>query len=207
MIPVSQTPSPDTLKTVLRRVFDAPEYDWAVQRDPLASAIQLLNRVRGWMLELEEAHPVAFAILVIALTSLLVLILVHLAFLTWRALHPEPVHAPTATALATDARDAQWHLAQSRYLGEVGRYREAMAHRFVALVLQLDDRSIVAFRLSKTPGEYLREARLAEPDRDALARLVSVLYRHVFGGVSCRLASLNDFDREASALASAHASR
>jgi hypothetical protein len=193
VIPVSQTPSPDVLKTVLRRVFEAPEYDWGVRRDPLALVTQLLGRVRGWLQELEDAHPIAFAILVIALTLLLVLILVHLAYLAWRALHPEPVRAAGATAAATEARDAHWHLVRSRYLAEVGRYREAMAHRFVALLLQLDDRSVLTFRLSKTPAEYLREARLAESDRDTFSRLISDLYRHLFGGVPCHLVSLNDW--------------
>lgn len=202
---VFQTPSPDALKAVLRRVFEGREYDWEVPRDPSAYLMQLLGRVRGWLLELHDAHPAAYVILLTTLTALLVVILAHLGYLAWRALRSEPVRAAAAST-EPERQGARWHLLEARRLAELGRYREAIAQRFVALLLQLEARSVLTFGPSKTPAEYLHEVRLAEPERDAFAWLVSRLYGHLFGGDPCDVASLNTFDRDAKALESARAS-
>lgn len=206
MILLPQIPAPDSLRAVLNRVFEAPEYDWETPRHPLDWLTELRDRLQAWLADLQGAHPVAFAIFVIALTVLLILILVHMGYLAWRALHPEPAPSAGAPAASPEARDARWHLAQSRGLAEEGRYSEALAHRFVALLLQMDAGSVLTFHPSKTPGEYLREARLAESDRQVFSGLISALYRHLFGGVACDLACLTDFDRDAAALGRVHAS-
>lgn len=204
---VPQIPAPDSLRAVLRRVFEAPEYDWEAARHPLEWLTQLRDRIQAWLVELQGAHPVAFTILVIALTVVLIVILVHMGYLAWRALHPAPVPLAGATTASVETRDARWHLLQSRRLAEAGRYAEALAHRFVALLLQLDAGSILTFHPSKTPGEYLQEARLAESDRQIFSGLISALYRHLFGGVECDPACLTDFDRHATALGRVHATR
>src|SRR5439155_16915477 len=66
-----------------------------------------------------------------------------------------------------------------------GRYAEALAHRFVSLILELERRHALTFHPSKTPAEYVREARLDESGRASLADLVARLYRHLFGAVPC----------------------
>jgi hypothetical protein len=72
-------------------------------------------------------------------------------------------------------------LTRAEALARQGRYTEALAYRFVALVLDLDRQKLVTFHPSKTPAEYVREARLGESGRATLAGLVSRLYHHVFG--------------------------
>ena len=54
-------------------------------------------------------------------------------------------------------------------------------HRFIALLLELDRADALTFHPSKTPAEYVREARLGATGRATLAGLVSRLYHHVFG--------------------------
>jgi len=74
-----------------------------------------------------------------------------------------------------------------------GRYAEALAHRFVALVLDLERRRALAFHPSKTPAEYVGEARLDAAGRASLAELVARLYRHLFGGVPCDAGGYREF--------------
>jgi len=81
--------------------------------------------------------------------------------------------------------DVRAHLTRAVDLAAAGRYTDALAHRFVALVLQLDARHVLRFRPSKTPAEYVGEAQVGAEDRAGLGALVSALYRHVFAAVPC----------------------
>src|SRR6266566_541580 len=54
-----------------------------------------------------------------------------------------------------------------------GRYVEALAHRFLAVVLELDRLKALRFHVSKTPAEYVGEARLTDAGRASLAGLVA----------------------------------
>ena len=53
-------------------------------------------------------------------------------------------------------------------------------------------------------AEYLDELRLDEDGRGTFARLVRVLYRHLFGGAPCTEADVQNFN-EVAALLEGHA--
>jgi len=107
--------------------------------------------------------------------------------------------------VAARSRDAAWHVAEARRLALAGRYGEALAHRFVALVLELDKGGALRYHPSKTPAEYVNEARLGAAAADEFRVLVAVLYGHLFGGALCSEQTLAAFDRRAAALAGHHA--
>lgn len=192
-------PPPDSLRAALERVFAAPEYRWEIRRHPLEFLLELFGRVIAWFLQLEESHPVAFWVLIGLLLVVLVAILSHMAYLVWRALRVRQAVAPVAGA-PPPRRDAAWHLAEAARHASAGRYREALAHRFLALVLELDRVQAIRFHPSKTPAEYLAEARLDGPARDVLTALVHALYRYLFGGAPCAADELDAFDRRAGEL-------
>ncbi len=192
-------PPPDSLRAALERVFAAPEYHWEIRRRPLEFLFELFGRVVAWFAQLEEAHPVAFWVLVGVLLAVLVAILSHIAYLVWRALRPRQAVAPAAGA-PPQRRDAAWHLTEAARYAGVGRYREALAHRFLALVLELDRVQAVRFHPSKTPAEYLGEARVDASAREHLRGLVQSLYRYLFGGAHCSADELAAFDRRAGEL-------
>jgi len=73
----------------------------------------------------------------------------------------------------TDTADAAATARQVEELARAGRYAEALGHRFLALVLELDRRKALRFHASKTPAEYVWEARLTEMGRASLAGLVA----------------------------------
>ena len=102
---------------------------------------------------------------------------------------PVTLIIPLAAGDATDT--AARVMAEA--LAREGRYAEAIAHRFVALVLALEQRRAVVFHPSKTPAEYVNEARLDPSGRASLAALVGRLYRHVFGAVPCADPEYRDF--------------
>lgn len=196
----SQAPPPDSLRAVLRAVFDAPEYQWDQPPDPLAFLRDLWDRLLLWLTELEAAHPIGYVVVLIMMTALLAGLLIHLTSLAWRALRPRLETGRQDAVTAVEIRDANWHLEQARRQVARKRYADAMAHRFLALVLRLDARAIVVFHPSKTPAEYVRDPELNEAMCGPLSELVATLYTHLFGGTRCELSDVERFDRLAGEL-------
>lgn len=201
-----QSPPADSLRTVLRRIYASHEYEWEAPRDPLGFLRELHAALLDWLEAFQESHPVAYLIFLAVLTGLLLGILVHFTYLVWRALRPRAVSEPGVAQAVRKPRDAAWHQEEAQRLARDGHYAEALAHRFTALILELDARKALVFHPSKTPAEYVGEARLDEDGRSALTGLVGTLYRHLFGGAPCTLDELQTFDRRAAELATHGAS-
>ena len=195
------TPAADSVSAALDRVFSAPKYDWEASRDPFRFLSELLYDLAVWMEGLRQSHPAVWVVLLGLLTGVQLAILFHFGYLVWRALRPRALPEGDRSAVAPDRRDAAWHVNEAARLATLGRYTEALAHRFTALILELDARQALKFHPSKTPAEYTVEARLDERDRGALNELVAALYRHLFGGAPCSAQDLDSFDRRAAALA------
>jgi hypothetical protein len=203
--PAPQGLSADSLSAALRRVLSKPKYDWETPDNPLQFLLDMLGRVLEWLAALEEAHPVVYGVLTGAAILLLVAILAHFGYLIWRTLKPRALPGAVGVRGAPVRRDAAWYLDEARRLAAEGRFAEALAHRFTALVLELDARRTLRFQPSKTPAEYALEAKLEAPARDTLAELVMVLYHHLFGGAPCGAADLSAFDRRAAEVVAHHA--
>lgn len=130
------------------------------------------------------AHPTGFNIVLSLLVVALVVILVHMGYVMVRIVRPSArSDAPAGPGKPAVIRDARAHLAFADQLAAQGRYAEALGHLFLAVVLELDKRKAVRFHASKTPAEYVGEARLDSTGRASLASLVAQLYRHLFGAV------------------------
>ena len=139
-----------------------------------------------WMNHLADVHPVGFNVVLSLLVVALVVILVHMGYVMVRIIRPSARGgAKPAAAGPTVIRDARAHRALADELAAQGRYAEALGHLFLAVVLELDKRKAVRFHASKTPAEYVGEARLDASARSTLATLVAQLYRHLFGAVPC----------------------
>ncbi len=157
--------------------------DWWERALERLTALRLESRLRYYLL-------------LGILSLLLAMVLMHLAWVVWRSLRPAGA-APAPVSATSVVRDAAWHLAEARRLSGAGRYGEALGHRFLAVVLDLDARRVVRFHLSKTPAEYAAEARLEPRGRSDLADLVASLYRHLFGGAPCDADAWQRFDARA----------
>ena len=194
-----QQATSDSIEIVLADVFLAPEYQW---RSPnlLSKLGEYWDRIIGALGELENAHPIAYWVLLGVLTLVLIAILAHFGYIFWRVFHPLDRMQRQAVKKATPIRDVDWYLRESRRSVADGRFAEAMVHRFRALALTLNRRHALSFHPSKTPAEYLAEARLGKDDRGMLGDLVEVLYRHLFGGLPCAEQDAVRFDESASRL-------
>ncbi|MFI5212965.1 MAG: DUF4129 domain-containing protein [Gemmatimonadales bacterium] len=192
---------PDSVRAVLRDVFTSPAYEWSTSRHPLEYVIAAWRALMDALDRLQSAHPIGFLALMFALTLVGLLLLTHIAFVLVRALRPTPRREESPAGPLPPTRDAPWHLAEARRLAGLGDYREAFAHRFLALVLQLELRRAVQVKPSKTPAEYASEARLVPAQRGVFRDLVTTLYAAVFGASSCDAATFAAFDRAASDLA------
>ena len=176
----------DSLRRVVGRVFSRPEFQWVERHRVLSWLLQQWDKFRDWLNRLAEQHPTGYNIGLGLLVIVLVVLVVHIGYVVWRIVRP----GARTGARATTARpgiivNAAWHVARAEELARAGHYAEALAHRFLAAVLELDRIGALRFHASKTPAEYVGEARLDELGRASLARLVTQLYRHLFGAVPC----------------------
>ncbi len=184
---------PDSLRRAVAEVFARPEYRWEDSRVLLRWLGMQWFSFLDWLNALHSRHPAQYAVLLTAAIVLLVAILVHLGYIAVRILRPmlSTESAPLATDRPVDEVGA--HLDQAARLATAGRYAEALAHRFAALLLRLDARRAVSFHPAKTPAEYLGEARVDAEGQDGLRALVVTLYRHVFAAVPCDAQGYQDF--------------
>jgi hypothetical protein len=187
------------LRALLRDVFTAPEYDWAERPGLVQWAMEQYRRLLSALTGLEQSHPAAYYVLLFGMTVVLVAILVHVGYVLWAAFRPVAADATTGRPAAI-VRDAAWYLAEARRLVGETRYPEALGHRFLALLLDLDGRKALTFHASKTPAEYLDEVRLDPEGQGQFRALVRSLYQHLFAGVPCTADLWARFDHAAGQL-------
>jgi Domain of unknown function (DUF4129) len=188
---------PDSLRDAVAEVFARPEYRWTTGRSVLEWLAQLVGRLLDALTHLQRGHPAAFRLLLVALMAALVGLLAHMAYVVWRITRPTARTPVVAAAAARPPDQAAAHRARAEQLARGGRYAEALAHRFVAILLDLDQRRALDFRPSKKPAEYVGEARLDASGRASFANLVGQLYRHVFGGLPCDERAYRQFAAQA----------
>ena len=194
-------PAADSVRHALADVFARPEYVWE-PRFSLGDWIrEQALRLFDWIGRQQTAHPAAFKVVLGILIAVLVGLLLHMGYVVWRITRPT-ARTPAGPAPVGGLRleDARAHRRRADELARAGRYAEALAHRFVALLLELEQQRALTVHPSKTPAEYVREARLDESGRASLADLVARLYRHVFGAVPCDAATYQAFGAAADAV-------
>ena len=176
----------DSLRRLVGQVFSRPEFQWVERHRVLSWLLQQWDKFRDWLNRLAEQHPTGYNIGLGLLVIVLVVLVVHIGYVVWRIVRPGArTGAPATRGQPGIIVNAAWHVARAEELARAGRYAEALAHRFLAAVLELDRIGALRFHASKTPAEYVGEARLDELGRASLARLVTQLYRHLFGAVPC----------------------
>lgn len=183
-------------------MFARPEFEW-IERQRVVSwlARQWLNLI-AWLNRLAEQYPVGFNIGLALIVVALVVLIVHIGYVIWRIVQPAARTGKAASAITGGVvMDAAAHLELAEELARAGRYAEALAHRFLAVVLELDRRKALRFHVSKTPAEYVGEARLNDTGRASLAGLVAQLYRHLFGAIPCDATEYEAFGAAAQELA------
>lgn len=183
------------------QVFSRPEFHWVERRRLLSWLARLWQNLVDWLNHQAAAHPVGFDIGLALVVIALVALLVHIGYVLWRIVRPRMRTGPQASGPGTGkVMDAAAHLAIAERLASTGRYPEALGHRFLALVLELDRRKALRFHVSKTPAEYVGEARLTDQGKASLAGLVGSLYRYLFAAVPCDAADYAAFGAAAQEL-------
>ena len=183
----------DSVRRAVSEVFARPEFQWVERRQPLQWLRALWYRAMDWLNGLSDTHPTLFGLLVVVLVIALVALLVHIGYVLWRVMQPRPAGSVTSPSAAAVVLDARSHRARAEELARAGRYAQAVGHRFRAVLLDLERGNAVRFHSSKTPAEYVGEARLDDPGRATFASLVASLYRHLFGAVPCDEAEYRSF--------------
>lgn len=183
-------------------MFARPEFDWVERQRVVSWLVRQWNNLSTWLTQLAEQHPVGYSIGLALVVLVLIGLLAHVGYVIWRIVRPAARTGTAAPAtLGGVVMDAAAHLERAEDLARAGRYVEALAHRFRAVLLELDRRKALRFHASKTPAEYVGEARLTETGRASLAGLVAQLYRHLFGAVPCDASAYERFRTAAQELA------
>jgi hypothetical protein len=188
------------VRRVVGAVFARPAYHWVERRQPLSWLWQLIRRFFDWFGELSDKHPVGSTVVFAGATVLLVLLLVHIGYTLWPMLRSSKRGDARSGDGGGPIYDAARYAARAAELARAGRYAEALAHRFLAVVLELDRVDALRFHASKTPAEYMHEAHLDATGRASFAQLVGRLYRHLFGAVPCGEADYAAFGASAEEL-------
>jgi len=195
----TQVPA-DSVRRVLGTVFAQPDYQWVARREPLRWLNQLWLRFLEWIDSFSRTHPDSYTLLIIVLSVVLLLLLAHIGYVIWRVTRPSARTSRPEGEGGGIIHDAARHLARAEQLAREGRFVEALGHRFLAVVLELDRVEALEFHASKTPAEYLGEARLDDMGRASFSALVAELYRHLFGAVPCAEAEYRAFGEAAQQL-------
>ena len=186
------------MRRAVGEVFARPEYHWVPRRHPLQWLSHWLHALQSWLNHMDETHHTLFQVLLWGATVLLLVILVHFGYVAWRIYRSTVRPAgPAPVAPGLRLEDAGAHLRRAEELARAGRYAEALAHRFTAVILELEGARALHFHPSKTPAEYAGEAALDAAGRATLTALVARLYRHVFGAVPCDAQGYRDFGADA----------
>lgn len=184
----------DSVRRAVATVFARPEYEWAPTTKPLHWLRHLWNGFVDWLGRLDSQHPLLYQVVFWAAVLVLIALLAHLGYTAWR-IYRSTVATPTGPAqrVRPPAGGADQQLARAEALAREGRYTEALAHRFLGLLFQLDRLQALRFHPAKTPAEYMREAKLGAAGRVSFAELVAALYTHVFGAVPCDAQGYREF--------------
>jgi hypothetical protein len=125
----------------------------------------------------------------------LTILLVHIGVTLWQVYNVtvRPADVPGRAGASLELLDARSHRVRAEALARAGRYEEALAHRFAALICDLGVAKAVTIHPSKTPAEYAREARLDATGQVTLRDIVATLYLHLFGAAPIDERGYRDF--------------
>lgn len=195
---VTQLPA-DSVRRVVRAVFTRTEYQWVERRQPLQWLFDAIARFFDWLGAFNKTHPVESQVITYIAILVLVVMLTHMSYVAWRILQYTP-RSDSPQGSAAQIYDADQHLALAERLAREGRYVEALGHRFLAVLLQLDRAALLKFQASKTPAEYMHEVKLDPLGQESFNALVARLYRHLFGALPCGEADYREFSDAAQQL-------
>jgi hypothetical protein len=186
--------APDSVRLVLKQVFSGQAYLWSERSHPLAFLGRWLQWLVNQLAELATHHPGAYYALLCGLIVVLVAIMVHAGWIVWQSMRARRRDEAAGLPAVRRAYGPAWHLAEFRRLAGLGRYTEALAHRFMALVSELQAPAGPMLDASRTPAEHARAAQLDPTGRVKMELLVDELYRRLFGGAPCTAEDLGAFD-------------
>lgn len=189
--------APDSLRAALDSVFADRAYHWQGITDPMSWLARWFRALAGWIVGLHQARPWLYAAVMIVMVVLVIAIFVHIAWVAARTMRYATGPDASRAGAAPVVRDEAWFLALADGLARDGRAAEAVRTAFQALVLELARAGALRYHPSKTPREYLREARLPPDDRTRLSALVESLYRFAFAGAPCGPADYAEWRRRA----------
>ena len=162
-------------------------------RHPLEWLREQWLRLIDWLDRFETSNPLLYKVFLAVLILALFAILVHVGYVVWKIARPTAATPSEARVQRGGLADARAYHDRADELARAGRYAEALGHRFMAVLLELDRARALVFHPSKTPAEYVSEARLDAGGRAAFAELVARLYRHLFGAVPVDETEFHEF--------------
>ena len=137
------------------QVFSRPEFQWLERRRLVSWLARQWHNLVEWINHLADRYPVGFNVGLAIVVVLLIVLLVHVAYVMWRIVRPAARTGAGQTAAGAGIiMDAAAHLARADALARAGRYAEALGHRFLAVVLERGEPGIVV-DAGAAPGQFV----------------------------------------------------
>lgn len=185
------------MRRALEEIFTRPEYQWVDRPSLQAWALDRWYLLQRWFDRVAIDSPVLYRVVLTGLVIVLAGLLAHMAYVLVRVLRPSPAGGADIAAPPPQRPTARGARAIADELARAGRYGDALGHRFLALLIELQGRRAITIDPAKTPAEYVHTARLGPGGRASFETLVARLYRHLFGAMPCDARAYRDFGAEA----------
>jgi hypothetical protein len=151
----AQHPEEEQVRRELERVFARPEFNpepSVYLRQVLEWLFELFRRLNG----LSSADPTLFWVIVISCVILLVLLVAHITWTVYQAIHMSPRLETKGQLDARRRRLSARFRAEADERAAAGDYTGAVRLLFLSLVHAFDETGRLLFRPSLTNREYLR---------------------------------------------------
>lgn len=172
------------LEGILRRPEFANKEAFTKWLQSVADGLaRLFNRVTGKNVKIGNLSFLE-SILAILAAALVLLALIYICLRLFRYFAPEYAEAPALGDDSTSINTDQLRT-QASVCAEKGEYREAIRYLYLSLLLFLDQKRLIRYRLSKTNHEYLQEFRKNETGQDGFYGVVSFFEDKWYGMEPC----------------------
>ncbi len=171
----------EEIRARLKDILARPEFSPEKQADWSRRFLEWLADILGWLSGLRGASPLAFWLLLLGSTALLILLACHIAWTVRGVMLVDGAAQERARAAAQRRLLSLVHWEDAKLRAAQGDFTEAIRFLFLSLVYHFDESGRVLFQQAFTNREYLALFDDRPDIRSGLSVFVDALDKHWYG--------------------------